>query len=155
MSCLEHIGDPELGFLFLTFVEPPGGGSHYSWADEMWKAPLAPHFTPPQEAGLQTHPTPYKTSMRLVQARRIGEFNWWIFPDFKNSVCQLLYFRVHAKTHMCRRWWRWKTWPICSLHCLQHSSTMYVPVRRWHSSGSRNPTNRHSLVNISSHQKSQ
>ena len=39
-------------------MEPSGGGSHYSWADEMWKEPhCTPIFTPPQEAGLQTHPT--------------------------------------------------------------------------------------------------
>ena len=123
------------------------------------RAPLCPIFTPPQEAGLQTHPTSLygKHSTHSSKEVFFQILKFLFVPcctsvSMEDSPCAVRWHgerRGRLAVHSgC-----WKTWPALD-HCWHHSSTMCAPVRRGHSSGSRNPTGM-SLVNISGHQKSQ
>ena len=147
MSCLQHTGDPELGFFPWHLWSHPVGAPIIHGPMRCGKSPIVPPFLHLlRKQGYRHTRLPYMASILLIQARRY-------FSKFLNFCLSLATLQCPWKTHHVQ--WDGTAKDVTSFAPLLAPLIHHVcSGGEWHSSGSRNPTGM-SLVNISSHQKSQ
>lgn len=125
MSCLEHIGDPELGFFFWTFVEPSGGGSITHGLMRCGAPHCTPFYTSSGSRATDTPDSPIWQACDCSQGElvnSIGEF----FQILKISVCHFYILPCPWKTHICAvRWHGERRAQRCPTVCNIHPRCMF------------------------------